>query len=117
MSDNSSDILDELFSVLKDRKRNPPENSYTSKLYSGGEEKICEKITEEAGELVEAAFESPSPESTKHLVHEAADLWFHTMVLMVHKGVSLDDIRSELGRRFGISGLDEKASRQQSQSD
>jgi phosphoribosyl-ATP pyrophosphohydrolase len=108
-----NDIFDQLFSVLCDRQKNPSEKSYTASLFAGGEEKICRKITEESGELVEAAFESGDG-ADDHLIHETADLLFHAMVLLVQKGLSLDDVREELARRFGISGLEEKSSRSHS---
>ena len=108
-----NDIFDQLFSVLCDRQKNPSEKSYAASLFAGGEEKICRKITEESGELVEAAFESGDG-ADDHLIHETADLLFHAMVLLVQKGLSLDDVREELARRFGISGLEEKSSRSHS---
>ena len=110
---DKNDIFDQLFTVLCERKSSPSEKSYTASLFAAGEKKICSKITEESGELVEAAFESGDG-AAEHLVHETADLFFHAMVLLVQKGLSLDDVRCELSRRFGISGLDEKASRSQS---
>lgn len=105
------DILNQLIDVLNDRKNNPTEKSYTASLFAKGSPKICEKISEEANEVIEAAGESGA-DARSHLIHEIADLWFHTMVLMVHKEMTLDDIQAELARRFGISGLEEKASRQ-----
>lgn len=109
-----ADVLDSLIAVLQERKSNPSEKSYTSSLFQKGDEKICEKISEEAGELVEAATEQGEG-ATQHLVHEAADLLFHTMVLLVNKGLTLEDVRQELSRRFGMSGLEEKANRPQSE--
>lgn len=106
----SRDILDSLIGVLQNRKNNPSEKSYTATLFARGEEKICEKISEEAAEVVEAAF-AEDENSSQHLVHEAADLVFHLMVLLVHKGLSLEEVRGELARRFGTSGLEEKAGR------
>ncbi len=106
-----ADILDSVIEVLQDRKSQPNEKSYTASLFQKGETKICEKITEEAQELVESAFESDENAET-HLVHEASDLLFHVMVLLVQKGLTLDNIRTELSRRFGTSGLEEKANRQ-----
>ncbi len=106
----ASDILDDVVNVLRERKQNPTEKSYTSSLFTKGTNKICEKITEEAAELVEAANESGSG-AVQHLVHEAVDLLFHMQVLLVHKGLSLTEIRAEMNRRFGTSGLEEKASR------
>jgi len=74
---------------------------------SRGTSKINSKITEEAAEVCEAALE----DDREHLVYEICDLMFHTFVQAVHRGISLDDIRNELHRRFGTSGLEEKAGR------
>ena len=106
-----TDILDSLLAVLQDRKSHPDEKSYTSLLFQQGETGIGEKILEEAQELVESAFES-GEQADQHLIHEAADLLFHVMVLLVHKGLTLEEVRNELSRRFGTSGLEEKASRE-----
>ena len=103
----NDDIFDRLFEVLDSRKNSSPESSYTAKLMSRGTEKINSKITEEAAEVCEAAME----EDREHLVYEICDLLFHTFVQAVHRGVTLDDIRNELHRRFGTSGLEGKASR------
>lgn len=84
--------------------------SYTAKLLAGGVEKIGPKVTEEAAELVEAAAE-PGDEGRTHFIYEAGDLLYHTLVLCRSRGVDLAEIEEELARRFGVSGLDEKASR------
>lgn len=99
--------------VVEDRKAHPTEKSYTQRLLSGGVTKIGEKINEEAAEVVEAAAE-PGEEGRQHLVREAADLVYHLWVMLAHRDVRLGEVESELARRFGISGLDEKASRSQS---
>lgn len=96
--------------VLQDRRDNPPPHSYTTRLLEGGVPKIGGKITEEAAEVVEAASE-PGQEGQAHLIHEAADLIYHLLVMLVHRGVSLADVEAELDRRSGVSGLDEKAAR------
>lgn len=103
----SEEILSALTQVLEARKGAPADTSYVASLYSQGLEKILEKITEEANETVEAAHE----EGTDHLVYEVADLWFHTLVLLSHKGLSYEDVTTELARRFGLSGIEEKNSR------
>ena len=97
--------------VIEDRKRNPPPKSYTTSLFQGGVPKIAGKIMEEAAEVVAAAGE-PGADGRTHLIYEAADLIYHLFVLLGHKDIALADLEAELGRRFGISGLDEKASRQ-----
>lgn len=98
--------------VIYDRKRNPRANSYTNTLLDKGLEKIGAKISEEAGELIEAAGE-PGDEGRQHTIREAADLLYHAFVLLAHRDIPLSDVEAELARRFGISGLDEKASRGQ----
>ena len=96
--------------VIEDRRDNPPERSYTTSLFAGGIEKIGEKIIEEAREVVDAAGEATA-EARSHTVHEAADVLYHLFVLLGHKQIGIEEVEAELARRFGISGLDEKASR------
>jgi phosphoribosyl-ATP pyrophosphohydrolase len=96
--------------VIEDRRANPPERSYTSQLFRGGVQKIGSKIMEEAREVVEAAQE-PDEAGRQHLIHEAADLIYHLFVMLGHCNVRLPEVEAELVRRFGISGLDEKAAR------
>jgi phosphoribosyl-ATP pyrophosphohydrolase len=98
--------------VIANRQANPSEKSYTNKLLAGGVAKIGAKITEEAGEVVEAAGEPGEP-GRQHLIYEAADLTYHLFVLLAHQNVKLAEVEAELARRFGVSGLDEKASRGQ----
>lgn len=105
--------LSVLESTILERQANPSESSYTSKLLSGGVEKIGGKVLEEAAELVEAAGE-PAEEGRQHTIYEAGDLLYHTLVLLASRGVRLEEVESELARRFGASGLEEKASRKQS---
>jgi phosphoribosyl-ATP pyrophosphohydrolase len=89
------------------RKGDPSARSYTSRLLAGGVPAIGDKVTEEAGELVAAA----DHETDDRVVSEAADLVYHMLVLLACRGVGLSQVEDELARRFGISGLDEKASR------
>lgn len=103
-------VLSRLMRVIEDRKANPPERSYTTSLFRGGVEKIGAKILEEAREVVEAAGESGA-EGRRHLVAEATDVIYHLLVLLAYRDVGLVDVEAELARRFGISGLDEKAAR------
>ncbi len=100
-------ILHQLAEVLEKRKSAPTDSSYVAKLYAAGDDAILQKIGEEAVETLLAA----KGGDNIHLVKEVADLWFHSMVLLSHKNLGPQDVINELGRRFGISGLEEKASR------
>jgi phosphoribosyl-ATP pyrophosphohydrolase len=102
--------LHQLMEVLEARKVAPPPNSYTAKLYSGGITKMGAKILEEAGEVVEAAGE-PGDQGRRHLIYESTDLLYHLLVLLAHQGIKLEEVEAEIARRFGQSGLDEKAAR------
>lgn len=102
--------LDKLERTIADRAANPREKSYTSQLLAGGVPKIGAKIVEEAAEVVEAADE-PGEVGREHFVREVGDLMYHLMVMLQHKSVTLADVEAELARRFGVSGLEEKASR------
>jgi phosphoribosyl-ATP pyrophosphohydrolase len=104
-----SDILKKLAETLEARKGADPQSSYVSGLYAKGLDAILKKIGEEATETVLAA---KSGERAK-IVHETADLWFHTLIMLAQTGLKPDDILIELERRFGVSGLDEKAGRQE----
>ena len=103
----TNNVLSELAKTLESRKNAVPDSSYVASLYDKGLDEILKKIGEEATEVVIAA---KSGEKTA-IIHETADLWFHTLVMLAQQGLSPDDILSELGRRFGLSGLEEKASR------
>lgn len=96
--------------VICDRKRNPRGDSYTNTLLAAGIDRIGAKVLEEAGEAVEAAGETDA-DARGHLIREAADLLYHLLVLLAWRDVTLADVEAELARRFGISGLEEKASR------
>ncbi len=102
--------IDELERTIADRAANPSERSYTSKLLAGGLEKIGDKIIEESMEVLEAAAE-PGAAGREHFIREVGDLVYHLLVLMQLQKCSLADLDAELHRRFGVSGLDEKASR------
>jgi phosphoribosyl-ATP pyrophosphohydrolase len=106
-----STVFAQLMQTIADRKTNPSEKSYTTKLLTGGVAKIGAKITEEAAEVVEAAGE-PGDAGRTHFTCECADLLYHLFVMLAHKEVALAEVEAELARRFGISGLEEKASRQ-----
>jgi len=103
----SDEVLAELGRVLAQRREADPESSYTAMLMQGGTEPILRKIGEEATEVVLAGTGS-DPDA---LVHEVADLWFHTLVLLAQRGLGPADVLTELERRAGVSGHVEKASR------
>lgn len=102
-----TDALDRLEETIRARRMADPESSYVAKLTAKGRAKIAQKLGEEAVETVIAAMADDRAE----LVKEGADLLFHLAVLLADMGLSLDDIRAELERREGLSGLAEKASR------
>ncbi len=102
-----SDILNKLAAVLESRKGAEPGSSYVAGLYAKGLDAILKKIGEEATETVVAA----KGGDRGQVVHEVADLWFHTLVLLAYQGLKPEDVLNELERRFGLSGLEEKAKR------
>ena len=104
-------IITQLTGLLEDRRRADPNESYVAQLHQQGLERILEKVREEANETIVAARETAVTGSPKELIKETADLWFHTMVMLQHLGASPDNVLTELERRFGTSGLVEKASR------
>ncbi len=100
-------ILDQLFETIADRKDSDPEKSYTAKLFSRGRGKIAQKLGEEAVETVVAAL----AEGSGRLVSESADLLYHLMVLWADCGVTPTEVWTELEKRQGVSGIDEKKAR------
>ncbi len=112
MSERS--ILNALSNVIAERKANPGgERSYVASLLQKGPDAIAAKITEEAGEVIEAAGE-PGEEGRTHLVKEVADLVFHALVMLGYRDIPWSEVEAELTRRFGTSGIAEKESRGQS---
>ena len=103
----SDDVLRQLAQVLEQRKSAAADSSYVASLYDKGLDAILKKVGEEATETVMAAKDGEK----EKLVYETADLWFHTLVMLAYEGLGPDDVLQELARRFGVSGLDEKASR------
>jgi phosphoribosyl-ATP pyrophosphohydrolase len=101
------DALARLSEVLEERKGASPEQSYVARLYAKGLDAILKKVGEEATETVMAAKDG----DPARLVSEVADLWFHSLVLLAHQGLGPDAVLAELDRRFGLSGLEEKARR------
>lgn len=102
-----NDVLERLSQVLEARKSADPQSSYVARLYDRGLDGILKKIGEEATETVMAAKDG----AADRIVCEVADLWFHTLVLLAHQGLSPQAVLAELDRRFGLSGIEEKASR------
>ncbi|MCK7575918.1 MAG: phosphoribosyl-ATP diphosphatase [Chromatiales bacterium] len=102
-----TDVLDRLAEVLESRKGADPDSSYVAKLYAKGLDAILKKVGEEATETVMAAKDG-EPDK---IVYEVADLWFHTLVLLAQQGLGPRQVLDELDRRFGLSGLEEKANR------
>ena len=100
-------ILSNLERVIEERKGKDPDSSYVARLFKEGTGLINEKVVEEAAELTEAASSRVKPD----IVHETADLWFHSLVLLKNQGVDLSEIFDELQKRFGTSGIEEKRSR------
>lgn len=104
-----NNTLTQLAEVLEERKQQTAEKSYVASLYAKGLDSILKKIGEEAAETIIAAKNGDK----EQIVYETADLWFHCMVMLVAQGLHPDDVLNELQRRFGLSGLDEKAQRNQ----
>lgn len=102
-----NDIIKQLESILEDRKNASSDSSYVSSLYQKGTDEILKKIGEESAEVIMAAKDDVKDK----IIYEVADLWFHTLVLLRHKNIEVDKIEQELSRRFGLSGLEEKANR------
>ena len=103
----SNDTLDTLEATIRARRGADPTTSYTATLFARGTAKIAQKVGEEAVETVIAAL----ADDKAALIGEATDLVFHLLVLLADRGVGLDDVRAEIARREGVSGIDEKAAR------
>ena len=104
---NKESILSQVANVLESRKESSPDSSYVASLYHKGEDAILKKIGEEATETVMAAKDGVN----NKIIYEVADLWFHTLVLLSSRDLHPDAVLNELARRFGTSGIEEKASR------
>jgi len=107
-----SDVLTQLGNVLEERKAASPDSSYVSSLHAKGLNKILEKVGEEATETILAAKDAQVSGNNKDVIYETADLWFHSLVALSHLGEHPQVVLDELARRFDLSGLEEKASRQ-----
>ena len=104
-----SNVLQQLAEILEQRTLESAESSYVASLYAKGINTILKKIGEEAAETIIAAKDGDK----QQIIYETADLWFHCMVLLADQGLGPEDILNELQRRFGLSGLEEKAQRNQ----
>lgn len=102
-----SDTLEKLAAVIEARKDADPDSSYVAGLFDKGMESILKKVGEESTETIVAALGTDDAQ----LVHETADLWFHTLVMLAARGLGPDAVLAELERRFGMSGIEEKAAR------
>ena len=110
----SEALLDALDEVLAERRNAAADESYVARLYAKGLNKILEKVGEEATEVILAAKDHDGRGDDEHrraLIGEVADLWFHSMVLLSHQGLTSSDIIACLEERFGLSGHAEKAAR------
>jgi phosphoribosyl-ATP pyrophosphohydrolase len=107
----SDAILKQLAEVLEQRKQSSADESYVASLHQKGLNKILEKVGEESVETILAARDAQQSGDNGKVVYETADLWFHSLVMLSHLDIQVDDILNELERRFGLSGLEEKANR------
>ena len=101
------ETLERIAATIEARKGGDPQSSYVARLLAGPEDALLKKIGEEATETVLAA----KAGERLQLVHETADLWFHSMIVLARHGLGPGDVLAEMHRREGISGLDEKAAR------
>lgn len=118
---NEKSILQQLDRVLAERKQANADSSYVASLYAKGLNKILEKVGEESTESIIAAKDfahcdeytdkEQYDEARHELIYEVADVWFHTLVGLAWFDIESDTVLNELGRRFGLSGIDEKAAR------
>ena len=102
-------VIDTLYHTIQERKNADPSSSWTAKLFSKGDNTILKKVVEEAGEFSFAYKDNDEGE----MVYEAADLTYHMLVALAAKNISPDRIKQELARRFDMSGIAEKNSREQ----
>ncbi len=101
------EVLHRVAETVAQRRNADPDSSYVSSLFSKGTDAICKKVAEESAETIMAAKDG----NRLQIVREVTDVWFHTLILLQHFGLSVDDILAEFRRREGVSGIDEKKSR------
>lgn len=112
LGNSMNDILASLSQILEERKTSADaDESYVAQLHAKGLNKILEKVGEEATETILAAKDAAQSGNKEDLIYETADLWFHSMVMLSHMDTDAEAVLEELARRFGLSGIDEKASR------
>lgn len=104
-SEAAGGILERLYETIVARRTSPRPNSYVSKLMEDGSDRILKKVAEEAGEVILAAKNGKRDE----IIYEVADLIFHTLLVLGYHSIPMQDVHEELARRFGKSGLREKA--------
>lgn len=107
----ASDTLNKLAAIIEQRKQASPDSSYVAKLQHAGLNKILEKVGEEAVETILAARDVEQGAGKEKLINETADLWFHSLVMLAQLDCTPAEVLKELERRFGVSGLEEKAAR------
>jgi len=113
-----SDTLQRLAAVIESRKPasgGDPEKSYVARLFDKGDDAILKKIGEEATETVMAAKDARVSGDASQIIYECADLWFHSLIMLAHFGLTPQDVLNELVRREGLSGIEEKANRKLAQ--
>lgn len=102
-----NEITNKILDILEQRKLSTTEKSYTKSLFEKGDDAILKKVIEEAGEVLMATKDGKNDK----IIYEVADLYFHILVLLSHKNIKITEISTELERRFGMSGIEEKNSR------
>ncbi len=104
---SDADVLSRLASIIEQRLDGDPSSSYVASLAQRGLDTMLRKVAEESTEFLLAAKDGQN----RQVVYEAADLWFHTLIVLAHAGLRPEDVLAELEKRFGTSGIDEKAAR------
>lgn len=105
--ENTQDTLRRIAATIERRKGQDSGKSYVASLLAKGPNGILKKLGEECAETIVAAKDG----DRAGLIHETADLWFHSMVMLAHANIRVDEVIEELARREGVSGHDEKAAR------
>mgnify|MGYP001286931997 CR=1 FL=1 len=105
-------VIEVIEDILAERRYGDPEKSYVAKLHHRGLDHILKKVGEESTEVVIAAKDAARSKNNEDVIHEVADLWFHTLVLLSHLEEPPSAVTAELERRLGVSGLVEKANRE-----